>query len=73
MRTQPYTASELRQQLRKLGIKDEQIFFDDSPDGRGIVPWGFIDEAGNFQFSSPLPTSIRQAEMCVPGGTQDNS
>ena len=30
--------SSLRAQLREMGIPDEDMFFDDTPDGKGIIP-----------------------------------
>jgi hypothetical protein len=71
--TKPYTASELRQELRKMGLRDDQMLFSDSPDGKGIIPWGFVDEAGKFQASASHSTAlVPQAELCAPDNKSDN-
>lgn len=68
----PYATSELRQQLRKMGIRDEQMMFDDSPDGKAIIPWGFFDEDGEFHFSSRATAPAPQVETCASGDSPDN-
>ena len=64
--------SALRKELRASGIKDEDMLFDDTPDGKGIIPRVVLrkDEVtvlGHYKASTPL------AEKYDPSGIPDSS
>lgn len=63
--------SALRKDLRSNGIRDEDMLFDDTPDGKGVIP-RVVFRKDEVTVLDHYKVSIPQAEKCDPSDSPDS-